>query len=77
MTVNSPQPTLLCVMILSVRLSGLDDQDVLFLEFFVLSVVVLVVLTQAFVGRGGLDNLATSHGTWERAEVVGEVVRGV
>ena len=28
-------------------------------------------------GEGGRENLATGHKTWERAEVVGEVVRGV
>ena len=38
----------------------------------ILSVVVFVVPTQAFVGRGGWENLATGHGTWERSEVVGE-----
>ena len=52
MAVNSPQPTLLCVIILLVCLSSLDDQDIPFLDFFVLSVVVLVVPTRAFVGRG-------------------------
>ena len=71
MAVNSPQPTLLCVIILFVRLSSLDDQDVPFLDFFVLSIVIFVVPTREFVGRGGLENLATGHGTWERAEVRG------
>ena len=28
-------------------------------------------------GKGGWENLDTGHGTWERAEVVGEVFRGV
>ena len=80
MTVNSPQPTLLCVITLFVRLSILDDQDVPLLEFLyisILSIVVFVVPTRAFVGRGGWENLATGHVTWERAEVVGEVARGV
>ena len=43
----------------------------------ILSAVDFVVPTWAFVGRRGLENLATGHGTWEREEVVGEVVRGV
>ena len=61
----------MCVITLFVLLSSLEDQDVPFLKFFVLSVVGLVVPTQTFVGRGGLENLATGHGTWERAEVRG------
>ena len=40
----------------------------------ILSVVVFVVPNRALVGRGGLENLVTGHGTWYRAEVVGEVV---
>ena len=77
MEVNSLQPTLLCVITLFIRLSSLDDQDVPFLDFFVLSVVDFVVPTRDSVGRGGLENLTTIHGTWERAEVVLEVFRGV
>ena len=69
MAVNSPQLTVLCVITLLVLLSRLDDQDAPFLEFVLLSIVVLGVPTQAFVGRGGLENLETGHGTWERAEV--------
>ena len=71
MVVNSPQPTVLCDITFFVLLSSLDDQDVPFLDFVVLSIVVLVVPTREFVGRGGLENLATGHGTWERAEVRG------
>ena len=71
MEVNSPQPTVMCVITLFVLLSNLDDQDVPFLEFFVLSVVILVVPTRAFLGKGGLENLATGHGAWERAEFRG------
>ena len=71
MAVNSLQPTELCVITLLVLLFILDDQDVPFLEFVLLSIVVLVFPTQAFLERGGLENLATGHGTWERAEVRG------
>ena len=71
MTVNSLQPTVLCVFKLFVLLSSLDDQDVPFLNFVVLSIVVLVVPTRAFLGRVGLENLVTGHGTRERAEVQG------
>ena len=45
MYVNSPQPTLLCVITLFVFLSSLYDQDVFSLDFVVLSVVVFVVPT--------------------------------
>ena len=44
------------------------------LQLFVLSVVIFVIPTRAFVRRGVLDNLATGHGTWDRAEVVRELV---
>ena len=43
MAVNSPQPTLLCVIILCVCLSRLYDQDVPFLDFVVLFIIVVVV----------------------------------
>ena len=70
MVVNSPQPTVLCAITLFVLLSSLDDQDVPFLDFFVLSIVVLVVPTREFVGRGGLENLATgmAPGIGQRSE---------
>ena len=71
MAVNSLQPAVLCVFTLFVLLLSLNDQDAPFLEFVVLSIVVLVVPTRKFVGMGGLENLATGHGTWERAEVRG------
>ena len=71
MVVNSPQPTVLCVFKLFVFLSRLNDQDVPFSDFVVLSIFVLVVPHRAFVERGGLENLATVHATWERAEVQG------
>ena len=77
MVVNSLQPTLLCVITLFVHLSILDNQDVPFLNFVVLSVAVFVVPTRAFVGRGGWENLTTGDGTWDRAEFVGEVARGI
>ena len=44
MAVNSPQPTLLCVIILCVCLSSLYDQDVPFLNFAVLFVIVVVAV---------------------------------
>ena len=68
MAFNSPQPTVFCVITLFVLLSRLDDQDVPFLEFVVLSIVILVMPTRAFVGKEGLEDLATGHGTWEREE---------
>ena len=51
MAVNSPEPTLFCVITLFVWLSSLYDQDVPSLEFFVYFVVVVIV---AFivVGKG-------------------------
>ena len=52
MAVNSLQPTLLCVIKLCVCLYSLYDQDIPFLEFFVLSVIVVVAPTQADLGRG-------------------------
>ena len=69
MAVNSPQPTLLCVITLFIRLSSLYDQDVLFLDFVVLSVVVFVVPTQEFVGRevGRIWRLATEPGRGQRS----------
>ena len=51
MAVNSPQPTLLCVITLCVCLSRLYDQDFPFLDFFVLSVVVVILPTRTFLGR--------------------------
>ena len=51
MAINASQPTLLCVITLYVCLSNFCDQDVPFLDFFVLSVVIVVVPTQEFVGR--------------------------
>ena len=65
------QPTVFCVITLFVLLSSLDDQDVPLLDFVVLYIVLLVVPTRAFVERGGLENLATGHSTWERADVRG------
>ena len=64
MAVNSPQPTLLCIIVLFVRLSRLYDQDVPFLDFVVLSVVVFVLPTRVFVGRevGRIWRLATEPG---------------
>ena len=50
MAVNSPQPTLLCVIIFCVFLSILYDQDVPFLDFVVLFVfVVVVAVVAAFI----------------------------
>ena len=77
MEFNSPQPTLFCVITLLVRLSILDNQYFPFLDFVVISVVIFVVPTWAFMGRRGLENSAIDHGTSDRAEVVEEVVRGV
>ena len=51
MVVNSLQPIILCVITLYVYLSSLYDQNVPFLDFVVLSAVVFVVLTLAFVGK--------------------------
>ena len=63
MAVNSLQPTLLCVITFCVSLSSLYDQDIPFVEFVVLSVVV-VVPTQVFVGRevGRIWQLAPEPG---------------
>ena len=44
MAVNSPQPTLSCVISLCVCLYSLYDQDVSFIDFFVLFVVVVVAV---------------------------------
>ena len=49
MAVNSPQPTILCVITLCVFLSSLYDQYVPFLDFFVLFVV--IVATVIVVGN--------------------------
>ena len=51
MAVNSPQHTLLCVIKLFACLSSLYEQDIPFLDFVVLSVVIFFVSTRAFVGR--------------------------
>ena len=44
MAVNSPQPTILCVITLCVFLSSLYDQDIPFLDFFVLFVIIVVAV---------------------------------
>ena len=51
MEVNSPQPTLLCFIKLCDFLYRLYDQDVPFLDFVVISVVVVVTSTQEGLGR--------------------------
>ena len=68
MAVNSPQPTILCVITLCVCLYILYNQDVPFLKFVVLSVVVVVVPTRAFVERevGRIWQLATEPGRGRR-----------
>ena len=62
--VNSPQPTLLCVITSCVCLSRIYEQDVPFLNFVVLSFVVFVVPTRSFVGKevGRIWRLATEPG---------------
>ena len=50
MTVNSLQPTLLCVIALFVCLSSLYDQDVPLLEVVILSVIIFVVPNREYVG---------------------------
>ena len=67
MVINSPQPTLLCVITLFVCLSILYDQDFPFFNFVILSVVV-VVPTRAFVGRdvGIIWRLTTETGRGRR-----------
>ena len=52
MAVNSPQPTLLCVIIMCVFLSSLYYQYVPFLDFFILSSVIIVAPTRSALGRG-------------------------
>ena len=68
MAVNLPQTTLLCVITLCVWLFSLYDQDLPFLDFVVLSVVVFVVPSREFVGRevGRIWRLATEPGRGQR-----------
>ena len=55
MAVNSPEPTLLCIITLCVFLSSLYDQDVPFLELFVFFVVVVVAVTVVGNHLRGID----------------------
>ena len=55
--INSPEPTLFCVITLFVWLSSLYDQDVPTLEFFVFVIVVIaafIVVANRFSVRDGL-----------------------
>ena len=74
MAVNSPQPTLLCVITLFVCLSCLYEQDSPFLNFVTLFVVVFVVPTRAFVGRevGRIWRLAMEPGIGQRLSEASE-----
>ena len=71
MAVNSQQPTVFCDITLFVLLSSLNNQDAPFLDFFVLSIVILVFPTQEFFWGGGawrIWQLATEPGRGQRSE---------